>query len=204
MTAEPPEQEGAPPAAAGGPSPGDADEILVSRVAGGDGESFRKLLESHLDAIHGYLYRMTGSKADAEDLAQETFLRVWRKASTFEPGRVQVTTWLHTIAHNLCIDAFRRNRIPHGGPDGSAEADDTADPERQASGAELSALVEQAIAALPDNQRSALLLCQVQGFSNAQAAHILGVNVRALESLLARARRTLREALTTGAGGRDR
>jgi len=177
------------------------DDGLVDAIAHGDGDAFRQLLDRHLDAIHAYLYRMTGSRADAEDLAQETFLRVWRKASTFEPGRVKVTTWLHTIAHNLCIDTFRRNRPTHG-EDESLEADDTADPERRASGSELAALLEQAITALPDNQRSAILLCQVQGFSNAQAARILGVNVRALESLLARARRTLRESLT-GTGDRD-
>jgi RNA polymerase sigma-70 factor (ECF subfamily) len=178
------------------------DEGLVDAIARGDGDAFRQLLDRHLDAIHAYLYRMTGSRTDAEDLAQETFLRVWRKASTFAPGRVKVTTWLHTIAHNLCIDTFRKNRLTHG-VDGSLEADDSADPERRASGSELAVLVELAIAELPENQRSAVLLCQVQGFSNAQAARILGVNVRALESLLARARRTLRETLTAATGTSD-
>jgi len=190
------------PVPTAGTGVGDPDVDLVRAVAEGDGDAFRLLVEKHLDAIHAYLYRMTGSRADAEDLAQDTFLRVWRKSSTFEPDRVKVTTWLHTIAHNLCIDAFRKNRITHG-EDGLPEMDETADPERHASGGELVLLVERAITALPANQRSAILLCQVQGFSNAQAARILEVNVRALESLLARARRTLRETLTRAAGGQD-
>lgn len=182
------------------PRPLEADDGLLTAVAAGDGDAFRRLLDAHLDAIHSYLYRMTGSRADAEDLAQETFLRVWRKASTFEPGRVRATTWIHTIAHNVCVDTFRRNRFTHV-EDDVAQADETADPERLASDGQLASLMENAIAALPGNQRSAILLCQVQGFSNAQAAHILGVNVRALESLLARARRTLRQTLSAGTGG---
>lgn len=176
-----------------------ADEALIRRISAGDGAAFRALVEEHLDAIHAYLYRMTGSRTEAEDLAQETFLRVWRRASTFDANRVQLTTWLHTIAHNLCIDSFRRSR-PMYAYDEALEADGTADPERQASGRQLAELVEQLIASLPDNQRSAILLCQVQGFSNAEAARILGVNLRALESLLARARRTLREAVAGRTG----
>lgn len=189
--------------------PDTADEDgLIRAVAAGDEAAFQDLVNLHLDAIHAYLYRLTGSRADAEDLAQETFLRVWRRASTYEPGRIRLTTWLHTIAHNLCIDSFRRQRRRDPGgadPQGAGtEADEATDPARQASTDELSDHLEQAIAALPDNQRSALLLCQVQGFSNAQAAHILDVNVRALESLLARARRTLRETLTRlGAEGAE-
>ena len=187
------------------------EEGLIRAIAGGDADAFRTLLARHLDAVHAYLLRIGPGARHAEDLAQETFLRVWRRASTYEPGRVRVTTWLHTIAHNLCIDSFRRQRLPAAGTIDAeamtAEADESSDPVDQASAAELTRTVEQSIAALPDNQRSALLLCQVQGFSNAQAAHILGVNVRALESLLARARRTLREALAAAhsgsAGGGD-
>lgn len=174
----------------------------MAAVAAGDRGAFESLVRQHLDAIHGYLYRLTGSRTDAEDIAQETFLRLWRKASTYQPGRVKVSTWLHSIAHRLCIDAFRKNnRSP--GQAGEQEPtmdlpDDLADPARQVSARESQALLEAAIGKLPERQRAAILLCQVQGFSNAHAAGILDVNVRALESLLARARRTLRETLTTG------
>ena len=143
------------------------------------------------------------SKTDAEDLAQETFLRVWRKADSYQPGRVRVTTWLHTIAHRLAIDSFRRKRELTEA-DGPAEGlpelvDGAADPAGQALARQQQVLLDEALSALPERQRAAILLCQVQGFSNAQAAAILDVKVRALESLLARARRALREALSAEA-----
>ena len=143
---------------------------------------------------------MTGSSADAEDLAQETFLRLWRKAHTYQPGRVLPGTWLHTIAHRLCIDHFRRNgRISTEEP--PEQADQESDPARRHDAAEQLRRLEAAVARLPDNQRSAILLCQVQGFSNAQAATILGIGLRALESLLARARRNLKTAIDEDGAG---
>ena len=163
-------------------------------IRDGDRDAFGKLLSRHLDPIHGYLQRMTGSHADAEDLAQETFLRVWIKAGSYRAGRGKVTTWLHTIAHNLCIDSFRRKKDSLN--DGTLEIEDPlADPMTHINDREQQQLLSQAIARLPENQRSAILLCQIQGFSNAQAAKILSVNIRALESLLARARRALKISL---------
>ena len=171
------------------------DEALIAQIATGDADAFSVLLSRHLDPIHAYLHRLSRSRADAEDLAQETFLKVWHKAGTYRPGRVKPSTWLHTIAHNLCIDAHRRRRDP-ATTTPPEPVDELADPARRASDAEQQRRLEAALAELPDNQRSAILLCQLQGFSNVQAAQILGVKVRALESLLARARRALRTELT--------
>ena len=172
-----------------------SDDALLAAVADGDSRAFEALVRQHLDTIYGYLYRLTGSAADAEDLAQETFLRVWQKASSYQPGRVRATTWLHTIAHRLAIDGFRRRReLPAA--DVPELPDERADPARQQAALEQQRLLDQALNKLPERQRAAILLCQVQGFSNAQAAEIIGVRVRALESLLARARRSLRESLT--------
>ena len=172
----------------------------MAAIRNGDRVAFGRLLDRHLDPIHNYLQRMTGSHADAEDLAQETFLRVWQKAASYRAGRVKVTTWLHTIAHNLCIDSFRKNDSfqskRESQIDASLEAaDPLANPMNHSSDQEQEQLLKTAIARLPENQRSAILLCQIQGFSNAQAAKILSVNSRALESLLARGRRTLRISL---------
>lgn len=164
-----------------------------------DAAAFAELVHRHLDPLHRYLFRLTGSADDAEDLAQETFLRVWQRSASYRPGVVRLTTWLHRIAHNLAVDAARR-RQPEPLEDGvdadTALADDGADPARSAAGAELERHLDQAIAMLPPNQRAALLLCQVQGFANRDAAAIMGVSVRGLESLLARARRSLRLAMT--------
>lgn len=167
----------------------------MAAVAKGDSRAFDTLVRLHLDAIHAYLFRLTGSRADAEDLAQETFLRLWRKAGSYQPGRVKVSTWLHTIAHRLRIDALRRKREVLG-QDSEALPDPLADPAVQIDAQEQLALLEAAIAGLPERQRAAILLCQVQGFSNAEGARIMGVHIRALESLLARARRTLRTTLS--------
>ncbi len=155
------------------------------------------------DRLYSYLLRLSGSAADAEDLLQETFLRIWRSAASYQPGRVAGSTWIHRIAHNLCIDSFRRKRRraeisleANGGvlPD----ARNGIELESSLEAAELLKRVEEAISHLPQNQRAALLLCQTQGFSNNDAAIILGIGVRALESLLARARRSLRQAITQG------
>lgn len=185
-----------------------ADDALLQRVRDRDEAAFAELVRRHLGAVHTYLLRMTRSSADSEDLAQETFLRVWQKASAYKPGKVRATTWIHRIAHNLCVDGFRRHSAKGGhlvdsdlsnAGGGSDELADTgSDPFLQQSATETRSLLLATLSALPESQRAAFVLCQMQGFSNAQAADILRVDVRALESLLARARRTLREAISDG------
>jgi RNA polymerase sigma-70 factor (ECF subfamily) len=167
----------------------------MAAVAEGDHVAFETLVHRHLDSIHGYLHRLTGSAADAEDLAQETFLRVWQKAGSYEPGRVKLTTWLHTIAHRRSVDVFRRKR-EQSGFEGPEFPDSREGPAQSRAADETRRRLDTALRALPERQRAAILLCQVQGFSNGQAADIMGIGTRALESLLARARRTLRESLT--------
>ena len=178
--------------AAGLADPESSDEQLMMRVRRGDQMAFSALMRRHLNGVHAYLARLTRSSSDAEDLTQETFLRVWHKAHTYQPGRVKVSTWLHRIGHNLCIDQFRKHREVTNFTLTEATSDAFGPLEEQAL-RETRALLEAAISKLPENQRAAILLCQVQGFSNAEAAEIMSVNVRALESLLARARRTLRQ-----------
>ena len=163
-------------------------------VQAGDQQAYARLLDRHLNNVHAYVYRMTGNRADAEDIAQETFLRVWHRARTFKPGRVHFTTWLHRIAHNLCVDAFRKRRETYDGePD--AIADDAPMADELSMAEERRKAVHAGIASLPERQRSALVLCQLQGRSNREAAQIIGVSVDALESLIARARRTLKTRL---------
>jgi RNA polymerase sigma-70 factor, ECF subfamily len=169
--------------------------LLVQR----DDAAFAELVRRHVDAVHRYLVRLTGSPDDADDLAQETFLRVWQRAGSYRPGTVRLSTWLHRIAHNLAVDAARRIRPARldevdAAPD---VIDELTDPARTAASDQLSRRLDLAIARLPASQRAALLLCQVQGFANRDAAAIMGVSVRGVESLLARARRTLREALAS-------
>jgi len=177
------------------------DDTLMARVQARDQAAFGRLVDRHLDPLHGYLTRLTRSPADADELAQEAFLRLWQRADSYRPGTVRLTTWLHRIAHNAAVDRLRRRRgeTAARSDEGSAVAaepvDPAPDPEDLAAAAQTGRLLERAIAALPANQRAALLLCQVQGFSNREAADILGQSVRGVESLVARARRSLRAAL---------
>ena len=164
-------------------------------VQTGDQQAYTRLLDRHLNSVHAYVYRMTNNRADAEDIAQETFLRVWHRARTYRPGRVRFTTWLHRIAHNLCVDAFRKRRSTVD-TELEAMADDAPGAVEASIAEERRKAVHACIAALPERQRSALVLCQLQGRSNREAAQILDVSVDALESLIARARRTLRARLS--------
>lgn len=173
----------------------DDDDVLMALVQQKrDQHAFRRLVARHLTSIHRYLLRLTGSAADADELCQETFLKLWARADSYRPGKVRLGTWLHRIAHNLAVDELRRPR-PEGSEALDSAADPGAGPEALTESSRARQRLEAAMAALPANQRSALLLCQVQGFSNAEAARIMGVSVRSLESLLARARRTLRTRL---------
>src|SRR5262245_60800688 len=160
-----------------------------------DSAAFALLLDRHLAALGRFLYRFSRNTADADELAQESFLRVWKEASRWQPNRVRFTTWLYRIARNLAIDQHRRRREVTG--DAIPEPVDDADPAGTLEAEDRRMRVRAAIDALPERQRSALLLCHFQGFSNQEAADILEVSVDALESLLSRARRALKTSLRT-------
>lgn len=171
----------------------DDDEILMLRTGKGDRDAFRQLLERHLDRIVAFAARVLGDRSFAEDIAQETFLRLWTHARDWQPT-AKLTTWMYRVALNLCLD-----RRPRG--DGVA-LDDV--PEPTDPGASQLALlqakdvgehVNRALAELPPQQSSAIALCHYQGLSNREAAEVMGVSIEAIESLLARGRRTLRERL---------
>lgn len=171
----------------------DPDAPLVLRAGAGDHAACRALVDRYLTRVHRLALRVLGHVDDANEVAQETFLRVWQHAARWQPGATRFSTWLFRIAHNLCMDTIRRRR-PHDadaletlGDEGAGAATH----EREATVASVRA----AVAALPARQRAALALCHFEQLTNIEAAAAMDVSVEALESLLARARRTLRERL---------
>ena len=172
----------------------DPDEELLARVAQGDPAAVRALVGRKLPRMLALAQRMLGDAAEAEDVAQEAFLRVWKQAPRWRPGQARFDTWLHRVALNLCYDRLRRRR--EVSTDEPPERPDPGPaPDRGLQAADVGRRVSRALQALPERQREAIVLCHYQELGNIEAASVMGVSVEALESLLGRGRRALRAAL---------
>jgi RNA polymerase sigma-70 factor (ECF subfamily) len=172
----------------------DPDEDLVVRVGRGDQAAVQALVARKLPRMLALGRRMLGDAAEAEDVAQEVFLRVWRQAPTWKPGAARFDTWMHRVALNLCYDKLRKRREdvvaePPERPDPDAA------PDRGLFAAEIGVRVAAALDKLPHRQKEAIVLCHYQELSNIEAAQLMDVSVEALESLLSRGRRSLRVTL---------
>lgn len=172
----------------------DPDGELVARVANGDRTAARAIMSRHLPKILNLGRRMLNDHTEAEDVAQDVFVRVWTHAARWQPGQAKFETWLHRVAINLCYDRLRRR--PTSNLDDVPEmADDAPTPVARLLETQLARTVNDALQQLPDRQREAVALCHYQGLTNIDAAAIMGVSVEAMESLLSRARRTLKKTL---------
>ena len=164
------------------------------RVQLRDEAAFEMLVHRYTRIIHAFLFRLTGDRVEAEDLTQETFLRMWQRASKWEEGTVKFTTWLHQIARNLCIDEFRKAQSKKRT---IAVADDEVEqsPLDQVAEQDQAQTIRNVLGKLPERQRTALVLCQVQGWSQQEAAQVVGTTTDGIQALIARARRTLRDSV---------
>jgi RNA polymerase sigma-70 factor (ECF subfamily) len=174
-------------------SDGANDLALMGRVAKGDEAAYRLLSRRHVPAMLGLARRILGNAADAEDVVQEAMLRVWTHAPRWEP-LAAFRTWLTRIVVNLCLD--RKRKAPWVDLEAAGEiADPAPNAGDEAERNERDRLVDQAIAQLPDRQRTAIVLTYGEGMSNAEVAEVMGTTVSAVETLLVRGKQGLRRAL---------
>jgi len=174
----------------------DPDAELLARVGRGEPRAVREMVEKKLGRLLALAERLLGRRGEAEEVAQEVFVRLWKQAPHWQPGRARFDTWLHRVALNLCYDRLRRRREEVLDDDADdAAADPAAAPDAQLQAKQRGRRVARALAELPQRQREALVLQYYQELSNSEAAELMGIGIEALESLLVRARRSLRERL---------
>ena len=181
------------------------DDALVARAGRGDKAAFAVLVRRHLARATAIAQRILGNRSDAEEVVQEAFLRCWQKAPDWQPAespgnaakageRAQFATWLYRVLTNLCFD--RRRRPQPVELEAAGEIADTRDDGfAQTERGEIGKRVAEAMAKLPDRQRAALALCYYEDLGNIEAAAALDISIGALESLLVRGRRALRDSL---------
>jgi RNA polymerase sigma-70 factor (ECF subfamily) len=166
------------------------DEALLVRFANGDPAAARALTLRLTPRVMAHAFRLTGNRAEAEDVAQEAMMRLWRVSSEWRQGEARVTTWLYRVVANLCIDRARRapmaalDDVPEP-VDGSVGA-----PDAMQADARVAAL-NAALAQLPERQRQAVVLRHLDGLNNPEIAEVMEIGVEAVESLTARGKRAL-------------
>ena len=168
----------------------------MRQVSRGDRGAFAALVEIHTPALERFATRMLLERQRAEEVLQETLMKAWREAARYDPEKARLSTWLHQIAHNICIDILRRQRREQPlteNADTIIGSDES--PEILVQTQETHRQVATAVGSLSQRHRTALILTYYQSLANRDVAQIMGISVRALESLLVRARRELKTIL---------
>lgn len=179
------------------------DLALMVRIARGDEEAFRVIVEKHQHAVIGTIMKMTNHSADSEDLAQQVFLRLWKSAKRYR-ATAKFTTFLFTITRNLVFNATRQktrrkehslNEQEDDWHQSVADPQTSSRPDHSLANAELRQVIDEAIAGLPETQRLALILRRYEDMPYEDIAKVLKLSVSAVKSHLFRARNTLKELL---------
>lgn len=170
-----------------------SDEALLVLYANGDAEAARLLTGRLLPRLLRFSARMLSDRTEAEDVAQETMLRLWRIATDWRQGEAQVSTWMYRVAGNLCTDRLRRRSLRGATPlDEAPEVADAA-PGVEATMMQADRLIalQAALDTLPERQRQAVVLRHIEGLTNPEIAGVMEIGVEAVESLTARGKRAL-------------
>jgi len=182
-----------------------SSEDLMARIVKGDAEAFEILVNRHQATVLNLIYRFIGDKAQAKDLAQEVFIKVWQAAKTYKP-EAKFTTWIYRVSTNVCFNELKSARRKKWlqflrlGDQHEESIEDTfidgsPSPEDLLLAKEKNRQISDALQSLPDNQRMALVLRRYDNLSYTEIAQIIGCSVSAVESLLVRAKRTLQKKL---------
>jgi RNA polymerase sigma-70 factor (ECF subfamily) len=187
-------------------APLDPDAALMLQVKQGDAAAFTTLVEKYQQPVLNLAFRTLHDEAEAEDLAQTVFVQAWKSAARYQPS-AKFATWLFTIARNLCLNEIRRRKrhpaesLDQTRDDGSDQPVHQIEDRRTRAATddllrgELEHKVDEALDALPENQRTALLLCRQEELSYEEIAAVLGCSLSATKSLIHRARETLKARL---------
>ena len=171
------------------------DLLWMARIKQGDTDALRLLIEAHQHRVIGTVAKMLGDDADAEDISQQVFIRVWKSAARYEPT-AKFTTWIYTVAHNRLVDHWRKRGLTLVALEGDDVASSSPDPADQAQARESLARFAAALDALPALQREAFLLHEESELSIAEIAQATGANEETAKSRLRYATAKLRAAIT--------
>jgi RNA polymerase sigma-70 factor (ECF subfamily) len=170
----------------------ESDESLMGLVAQGDQRAFRILMGRHMTLAIRVAQRVVGNAAEADDIGQDAFLRVWRRAASFDPRVARFTTWLYRVVLNLALDRIRKPS--HASIDQAAEVrSDDPEPVTLMIADEERRMIAAAMATLPERQRAAIVLFHMEGLGGRDGAKSMNVSEKAFESLLVRARSALKQ-----------
>ncbi len=176
----------------------DADAELMLKVKQGQTSCFNAIIDKYQKPIINFAYSLLRDRFEAEDTAQEVFLRVYAKAKAYRP-KAKFSTYIFKVARNLCFNKLRRKKSHTLVPleEGRLAAPDKTSPSRILEKKELHSLIEEALAKLPARQRSAVILSKYEGLPYKEIAKIMGCSIRAVKMLIHRAKEALREELSS-------
>ena len=174
----------------------DTDEGLVARIQKGDHQAFAILVKRHTDKFYALSWRLLSNHAEADDVVQDAFLKLWAQPDLFRlDAGVKFTTWFYRVVSNMALDKLRGRKKWMGADALEAMADSSKLSDQSYEDKEMQRHIEQSMAELPERQKLALTLCFYEGVSVAEAAQVIGVGEKAVESLLMRAKSGLRNDL---------
>ena len=170
------------------------DAELLARFSKGDRAAALALTSRLAPVVFAQAFRMLGDRAEAEDVTQESLLRLWKAAPGWDATRAKITTWLYRVTSNLCIDRLRKSNR-NSGDEVPEVADETPGIDRKLQATARAQALQHALQTLPDRQRQAMILRHIEDLSNPEISDIMEISVEAVESLVSRGKRALASTL---------